>query len=56
LVATSWPVTSQSNSMRMAARCCFTDGFSEPALHRLDLRASVTESIMWDPVARYKTP
>jgi hypothetical protein len=22
LVATIWPVTSQSNSMRMAARCC----------------------------------
>jgi hypothetical protein len=28
LVATTWPVTSQSNSMRMAARCCFTVGFS----------------------------
>ena len=27
-VATTWPVTSQSNSMRMAARCCFTVGFS----------------------------
>ena len=30
LVATIWPVTSQSNSMRMAARCCLTDGFSKP--------------------------
>ena len=30
LVATIWPVTSQSNSMRIAARCCFTDGFSKP--------------------------
>ena len=29
LVATTWPVTSQSNSMRMAARCCLTDGFSK---------------------------
>jgi hypothetical protein len=29
-VPTTWPVTSQSNSMRMAARCCFTDGFSNP--------------------------
>jgi hypothetical protein len=29
LVATTWPVTSQSNSMRMAARCCLTVGFSK---------------------------
>jgi hypothetical protein len=27
LVATAWPVTSQLNSMRMAARCCLTVGF-----------------------------
>ena len=26
LVGTTWPVTSQSNSMRMQARCCFTVG------------------------------
>lgn len=26
LVSTTWPVTSQSNSIRIAARCCFTDG------------------------------
>jgi hypothetical protein len=25
----TWPVTSQSNSMRMAARCCLTVGFSK---------------------------
>ena len=29
LVATTWQVTSQSNSMRMAARCCLTVGFSK---------------------------
>jgi hypothetical protein len=29
LVATTWPVTSQSNSMRMAARRCLTVGFSK---------------------------
>ena len=29
LVATIWPVTSQSNSMRMAAKCCLTVGFSK---------------------------
>jgi len=26
LVGTTWPVTSQSNSMRIAASCCLTDG------------------------------
>ena len=26
MLLTTWPTTSQSNSMRTAARCCFTDG------------------------------
>ena len=26
LTGTTWPVTSQSNSMRMQARCCLTEG------------------------------
>ncbi len=26
LVAMTWPTTSQSKSIRMPARCCFTDG------------------------------
>jgi hypothetical protein len=26
LVSITWPVTSQSNSMRIAARCCLTEG------------------------------
>jgi hypothetical protein len=26
LVGTTWPVTSQLNSMRIAASCCLTDG------------------------------
>ena len=26
LASITWPVTSQSNSMRSAARCCFTVG------------------------------
>lgn len=28
LVATSWPTTSQSTSMRIVARCCLTDGLA----------------------------
>ena len=26
LLRTTWPTTSQSNSMRTAARCCLTEG------------------------------
>ena len=29
VVATTWPVTIQSNSILIAARCCFTVGFSK---------------------------
>ena len=28
MVATTWPITSQSNSIRTAARCCLTVGFA----------------------------
>jgi hypothetical protein len=28
-VATTWPTSSQSNSIRMAARCCLTDGLAK---------------------------
>ena len=40
LVATTWPVTSQSNSMRMAARCCLTVG-SKCLPERLDVGGDV---------------
>jgi hypothetical protein len=31
LVSRTWPTARQSNSMRIAARCCFTVGFETPA-------------------------
>jgi hypothetical protein len=30
LVSITWPVTSQSKSMRIAARCCLTEGGDSP--------------------------
>ena len=41
LVATTWPMTSQSNSMRIAARCCSTVGF-DIASYRSLTAASTT--------------
>ena len=34
LLASTWPTTSQSNSMRSAARCCFTVGLESPCAFR----------------------
>ena len=31
LWSSTWPTTNQSNNMRSAARCCFTEGLDRPA-------------------------
>ena len=37
LTGTTWPVTSQSKSMRMAARCCLTEGARAGLRQSLDV-------------------
>ena len=38
---TTWPVISQSNSMRTAASCCFTPGARMGLLERLDIGGDI---------------
>ena len=38
---TTWPVISQSNSMRTAASCCFTPGARMGLLQRLDISGDI---------------
>src|SRR5271155_2692190 len=53
LIASTWPTTSQSNSMRTAARCCLTVGFSKSRrpnvggdVHRLDCDQLMEASVL----------
>ena len=41
LIGTTWPVTSQSNSMRTAASCCFTSGAECVCCSCLDIGGDV---------------
>ena len=41
LTATTWPTTSQSKSMRIVARCCFTVGFETVRPKLLDVGGDV---------------
>ena len=46
LMARTWPTTSQSNSMRIAARCCLTVGFDAGRTVTAGLPASDTFSAL----------
>jgi len=58
--ASTWPMMSQSNSMRMAARCCFTGGLAAVAcsvsiyagdVQRLDV-GEFADAVLLDPAIK----